>query len=175
MMKMKMKNKFIRETSLTLFDDVLVHCSIGEYSQVNFDSEYCLGIRKKYRPKTLTMVHVHPNDFLKMSTSGKVNDRNMVQGWSLAFGVPIIFVIISNVHTRFDTPIWALTKYVVKLENNKPTIYETLSFKDYDGDVITGVLKLLALSSRDSLFNNFFYKILKTQIGKKIEISKLLL
>jgi len=175
-----MNSKFIRETSLTLFDDVLVHCSIGEYSQVNFDSEYCLSIRKKYMPKTLTMVHVHPDGCLKMSESGAVNDRNMVQGWSMAFGIPIIFVIISK-RTIFhygrveQKHLWAFTKYVVKLENNRPVIYETLSFTDYDGDVIAGVLKLLAFSSRDSLFNNFFYKMLKTKIGKKIKISKLLL
>jgi hypothetical protein len=170
-----MNSKFIRETSLTLFDDVLVHCSIGEYARVNFDSEYCLGIRKKYMPKTLTMVHVHPDGCLKMSESGAVNDRNMVQGWSMAFGIPIIFVIISLHGKAGKKHLWAFTKYVVKLENNKPTIYETLSFTDYDSDVIAGALKLLAFSSRDSLFNNFFYKMLKTKIGKKVEISKLLL
>jgi len=170
-------SKFIRETSMTLFDDKLVHCSIGTYAQVNFDFEHCWEIRKKYRPHTLTMIHVHPDNCLYMSTIGKVNDRNMVKGWAQAFGIPIIFIIISkdaafDASKRYD---WRLVKYVVKLENNKPVIYETLSFPDIDKIAIVGPLKYLTEASTNSWLNNVNFNRLKKKVNKRIEISKILL
>lgn len=167
--------KFIRETSMTLFDKTLVHCSVGEFAQVNFDSAYCLSIRKKYKPKQLTMIHVHPDNCLWMSTSGEVNDRNMVKGWSLAFGVPIVFIIISKVNLRIaKTKRYAFIKYVVELENNKPIIHEVKKRADLD-DVIIGPLKYLTKASTDSWFNDYNFRKLNKLVGTKIELSKVLL
>jgi hypothetical protein len=169
-------NKFIRETSMTLFDDKLIHCSIGTAGQVNFDFEYCWNLRKQYKPKHLTMIHVHPDNFLKMSSI----DRNMVKGWAMAFGIPIIFIIISKVkwatsYSGKNVANLGYVKYVVSMHENKPIIYETQLVTDFYKTIIIGSLHHLTEASTNSWLNNIHFNRLNKKIGKKIELSKKLL
>lgn len=165
-------NKFIRETSMTMFDDTLIHCSIGTAGQVDFDFEYCWNLRNQYKPKTLTMIHVHPDNFLKMSSI----DRNMVKGWAMAFGIPVVFIIISKVQLKLSKMItYGYDKCIVSINKNKPIIYETQKNVDLYDHVIFGSLHHLVEASTNSWLNNIHFNRLNKKIGKKIELSKKLL
>lgn len=162
-------SKFIRETSMTLFDDVLVHVSIGKSYEVKFNFEYCWSIRKKYKPKTLTMIHIHPDGCLWTSTK----DRNMVKGWSLAFYIPIIFIVITNVGKNK----YGFVKQIVKIVDDKPTIFTVEEGKiDVENNILNSFeLKLLIFASRDLLLSKFCLYLLNKKMNKKIKLNKLLL
>jgi len=166
-------SKFIREVSMTLFDDILVHTSTGVHSEVEFNFQYCWRLRKHYKPQKLTMIHVHPDDCAWLSDT----DRNMVKGWATAFWIPIVYITICKQYDHFLNKYNnAYYKSIVKIENNRPVIYDTLTPSiDVYNISLTKEIDLLIKSSRNFLLKDFYFYMLDRKRTQRIQLAKLLL
>ncbi len=58
----------------------------------NFEKAHESIIQKGLKPDILYMVHTHPHGFYRMSSI----DKNMVHSWVIAFGIPIMFLIVCD-------------------------------------------------------------------------------
>jgi proteasome lid subunit RPN8/RPN11 len=104
---------FKREVSCfaTPQDGIISITSNNSAGAVEFDFFTIWEYFKKYRPQEVCMIHSHPNGMDHMSSI----DRNMVHGWVLALGVPILFIIRTNKHR---------TEYLCDKSDNKVKIEE---------------------------------------------------
>jgi len=91
------RNKYIfkNEAAIVLYKDSILDHSIGTPVRVEFNFEKIWEFkrqkkRRKFDPKKLHFVHVHPPNFLELSTL----DINCIQGLSIAFEYPILFSIV---------------------------------------------------------------------------------
>ena len=82
------------------------------YSFVEFNWQDVWSFLKKIdeRPKRITMIHSHPPNVDKMSST----DKNMVLGWRMALGIPIDYYIISDTNGRMK-----FTKYICDRKDKK--------------------------------------------------------
>jgi hypothetical protein len=85
---------FNREVSCfsTPEDGIISITTSNSSGAVEFDFFTIWEYFKKNRPKEVCMIHTHPDGIDHISSI----DRNMVHGWVLALGVPILFVIRTN-------------------------------------------------------------------------------
>ena len=104
---------FQREVSCfaTKEDGIISITSNNSAGSVEFDFFTIWEYFKKNKPKEVCMIHTHPNGVDFMSST----DRNMVHGWVLALGIPILFVIRTNKYR---------TEYLCAKEDNKVKISE---------------------------------------------------
>ncbi len=58
----------------------------------NFDKAHERIVQQGMKPDVLYMIHTHPHGFYRMSSI----DKNMVHSWVIAFGVPIMFLIVCD-------------------------------------------------------------------------------
>jgi len=104
---------FQREVScfVTQEDGVISITSNNSAGAVEFDFFTIWEYFKKNKPKEVCMIHTHPNGIDCMSST----DRNMVHGWVLALGIPILFVIRTNKYR---------TEYLCEKKDGKVIINE---------------------------------------------------
>jgi len=104
---------FQREVSCfaTKEDGIISITSNNSAGSVEFDFFTIWEYFKKNKPMDVCMIHTHPNGVDFMSQT----DENMVHGWVLALGVPILFVIRTNKYR---------TEYLCTKRDNKVIISE---------------------------------------------------
>ena len=82
------------ESSIISYCNRIIDYQIGTPVQVEFDFNKVWNLKKErgssFQFKTLKMTHVHPNNIFDYSE----NDRQVIKGWTLAFGYSFTFNIV---------------------------------------------------------------------------------
>lgn len=122
---------------------------------VDFDWDKIWGFLRKQevRPSRIIMLHTHPMGLDRMSST----DLNMVQGWRLGLGVPVHFLVVTQVMSEGVDGVIAY--YCVDKDENKkiqvkwsgksgPIDHQTLDIVILS-EILYGMSKSASLSHED--------------------------